>query len=69
MKATELRTQTIAELKSAETAARRERFKLRLQKAGGEMTNTSPIKSARKELARILTVLREKERLSKQEGK
>lgn len=70
MKATdELRKQTIDELQAALSAARRGQFKLRLQKTGGEMANTSLIKKERRKIAQILTILREKQRTSKQEGK
>lgn len=69
MKATELRNQTITELQASLSAARRDQFKLRLQKAGGEMTITHPFKQARRKVARIMTLIREKEHFSKQEGK
>lgn len=68
MKAAELRDKTISELKASLSGARREQFKLRLNKAGGEMTKTHKIKAVRRDIARINTVINEKQAKDKKEG-
>jgi len=60
-KAVDLRNQSISELKHSRSSLLRERFKLRLKKSSGELTKTHPIKDIRRSLARIETILREKE--------
>lgn len=61
MKAKELREKSVSELKASLNTARREQFKLRLTKAGGEMTETHKIKLLRRDIARINSVITEKE--------
>lgn len=65
----ELREKTLPELKASLEVALREQFKLRLVKAGGEMTGTHKIREVRRNIARIATVITEKEKLEKQKGK
>ena len=62
MKASELRELTVAELRDKETALSEQLFALRLQKVTGQLEKSSKVKSAKKELARVLTVLGEKRR-------
>ena len=62
MKASELRDNTVDELKKDEMDLRKELFNLRFQGATGEIQNPSRIKQAKKDLARVLTVITEKER-------
>jgi large subunit ribosomal protein L29 len=69
MNATELREKTVPELKASLEVALREQFKLRLVKAGGEMTDTHKIREVRRNIARIVTVLTQKEKLENQKGK
>jgi large subunit ribosomal protein L29 len=60
MKAAELRDMDDNELSEHLTTARRELFGLRFQHATGELDNTSGLGRARREIARALTVARER---------
>jgi large subunit ribosomal protein L29 len=60
MKAEELRDMTESDLREHITTARRELFGLRFQHATGELDNTAGLKTAKKEIARALTVARER---------
>lgn len=62
MKATELREQTVEELKEQERQLSEKLFTLRLQKVTGTLENSSKVGAARRDLARVLTVLNEKGR-------
>ena len=59
--ATELREATPAELKQTIADIRRVLLDLRFQNASGELENTAGLREARRELARALTVARERE--------
>jgi large subunit ribosomal protein L29 len=59
-KPSELRALTIDELKQEEASLRKELFNLRFQKTTGEIENPLRIRHARKEIAKILTVITEK---------
>ncbi len=61
MKARELRQSSREELLEKLKEAKEELFNLRFQLATGQLDNTSRIKEAKKDIARIFTVLREKE--------
>ena len=60
MNAAELRELDDDELVEHITTARRELFGLRFQHATGELENTAGLRSAKRELARALTVARER---------
>jgi large subunit ribosomal protein L29 len=60
VKARQLREKTVDELRHQEETLREQIFKLRFQAATGQAENPQTIWRARKELARVLTVLREK---------
>lgn len=60
MKASELRDLTQEELRQKEEELADRLFALRLQKSIGQLEKPSRIRNARVELARVLTVLREK---------
>ncbi len=60
MKASELRTKTIAELNHELIELRRTQFNLRMQKATQQLTKPDQINKVRKDIARIKTVMREK---------
>jgi len=60
MKAEELRDLSESELREHLRTARRELFGLRFQHATGELDNTGGLKSAKREIARALTVARER---------
>jgi large subunit ribosomal protein L29 len=59
MKVSELRGLTEEELKAKEEEQARELFNLRFRRASGRLENTARLGQARKDLARVKTVLRE----------
>jgi large subunit ribosomal protein L29 len=61
MKSAELRDLTDVELTEHIHTARRELFGLRFQHATGELDNTASLRRAKREVARALTVLHERE--------
>lgn len=60
MKAAELREHTVEELRDKETELAEQLFALRLQKVTGQLDNPTKMTSVRRDMARVLTVLREK---------
>lgn len=62
MKPSELRALSVAELQQKEMDVRKELFNLRFQLSKGELENNMRIRSLRKDIARILTVITEKEK-------
>jgi large subunit ribosomal protein L29 len=60
MKADELRAKTIDQLKEQLLQLRKEQFNLRFQKASGQLENTGRVKEVRRDIARIKTLLTEK---------
>ena len=65
MKARQLRDMTDEELAEKMVATRKELFNLRFQSATGALENSARLRSAKREIARILTVKTERERLGK----
>ena len=61
MKARELRDHSYDELLQRLKEAKEELFNLRFQAATGQLDNTSRILETRKDIARICTVIRERE--------
>ncbi len=61
-KPAELRAKTVDELKDMLIALRREQFNLRFQRATGQLEATSRIRSVRRDIARIKTMLTERAR-------
>lgn len=61
MKASELKGMANAELATKLDEAYQELFNLRFQKATGKLTNTARRGYVRKDIARIKTILRERE--------
>ena len=57
----ELNTQSAADLKMQLVEAKKELFNLRFQNATNQLDNTSRIKVVRKNIARIQTVITQKE--------
>lgn len=62
MKTSELRNLTLEELQKKLKEARQELFNLRFQLATGQLKNYKRIKQVKKDIARILTVIKEMER-------
>jgi large subunit ribosomal protein L29 len=60
VKARQLRDKSLQELQEQESTLREQIFKLRFQQATGQAENPQRVALVRKELARVLTVLREK---------
>jgi large subunit ribosomal protein L29 len=60
MKARELNDLDPASLRDHIVTARRDLFGLRMQHATGELENTAGLKTAKRDLARALTVARER---------
>ena len=60
MKITEIRTQTIDQLREAIINLKKEAFNLRFQKVTGELSNTARIREIRKSVAKMKTVLNER---------
>jgi large subunit ribosomal protein L29 len=65
--ATELRDLSVEEIENRLSETREELFNLRFQNATGQLDNYKRLGELRKEVARIKTVLRERE-LSESEG-
>ena len=61
MKSTAMRSMTLDELTGHTRELRQENFNLRFRKSAGQVDNPVRIRLARHELARALTVLRERE--------
>jgi len=61
MKASELKEKSVLELQQQLVELFKEQFKLRMQKNTEEMTKTHMFKKIRRNIARIKTILKEKE--------
>ncbi len=61
MKASELRSLSIAELRQKEREIRKELMEMRFQKSIGRLDNPAKYRQLKRDLARVLTVIREKE--------
>ncbi len=55
-----LRANTVDELKTQIVDLKKEQFNLRFQRASGELQNTARMRTIRREIARIKTVLGQK---------
>ena len=60
----ELRAKNVEELNAELVAAKKELFNLRFQNATNQLDNTSRIKEVRKNIARIQTIITEKEKVA-----
>jgi large subunit ribosomal protein L29 len=65
MKASQLREMSRDELVAEEGALRQQLFRLRFQTATGQLESASKVKTVRRDIARILTVLKELESAQK----
>lgn len=61
MKASEIRELDDAELQRRLASLREELFNLRFQLATGQLENTGRVRQVRKDIARIMTILHERE--------
>ena len=64
MKAAELRSKSVSELKLELHNLLRERFNLGMQKGTGQLSRPDQVKKVRRDIARINTVLTEKAKMS-----
>jgi large subunit ribosomal protein L29 len=60
MKARELRDHTVEELQEKERDLADQLFALRLQKVTGQLEKPARVREVRKDMARVMTILREK---------
>ena len=60
MKAREMREKSIDELRSTEAELKEQLFKLRFQRATGQIQNPSKIRMVRRDIARVETILAER---------
>ena len=60
MNAAELKTKTPEELRTQLVALKKEAFNLRFQKATNQLENTARMRSVRRDVARVQTVLNQK---------
>ncbi|MDD6056798.1 MAG: 50S ribosomal protein L29 [Clostridiales bacterium] len=60
----ELKSQSVADLNAQLVNAKKELFNLRFQNATNQLENTSRIKEVRKNIARIQTIITEKEKVA-----
>jgi large subunit ribosomal protein L29 len=67
-KADEFRSRSADELSTQLAGLRKEQFNLRFQRANGQVENTGRIRSLRRDIARIQTVLTEQRRAAQAKG-
>jgi large subunit ribosomal protein L29 len=65
MKANEIRERSNLELTQDIANLKAELFNLRFQQATGQLQNTAKMKSVKKDIARIMTILTERQNLGK----
>jgi large subunit ribosomal protein L29 len=68
MKASEIRNLSAQELVTRLDDAKQEAFNLRFQSASGQLEDTNRLKLLRRDVARILTIIRERELEAAQEN-
>ncbi len=68
MKPEQIRALSVEEIRSRLAEAREEYFKLRFQFATGQLTDHSRLRQARREVARLATIERERELSARAEG-
>ena len=64
MKIADIRAKTVDQLKEDLTNLRKEQFNLRFQRASGQLENVSRIRIVRRDIAKIMTVLADRQRQS-----
>jgi large subunit ribosomal protein L29 len=61
MKASEIRDKNLDQLKEELLRLRKEAFNLRMQRASGQLPQTHLLKETRRDIARVKTVMKEKQ--------
>ena len=64
MKIAEIRSKTVDQLADDLASLRKEQFNLRFQRASGQLENVARIRIVRRDIAKIMTVLAERQRKS-----
>ena len=64
VKTKDLRAMTVDELEAKLLEAKKEQFNLRIQQSTGQLQNTAVIRSVRREIAKINTLLTERKKKS-----
>ena len=62
MKASDVRAKSNDELNTQLAELRKEQFNLRFQRASGQLENTSRVRAVRRDIARIMTALGQRQR-------
>jgi large subunit ribosomal protein L29 len=62
MKASDVRAKSNDELTAQLAELRKEQFNLRFQRASGQLENTSRVRAVRRDIARIMTALGQRQR-------
>ena len=65
MKSEQLRELSVDDLRGKERELREQLFRLRLQKSIGQLDSATKIRATRRDIARVLTVMKHKERAAK----
>jgi len=65
MKAQEFRHMTVDQLDDQLAKLKKEQFNLRFQRASGQLENTSRVREVRRDIARLKTVLQQKQEAQK----
>jgi len=61
MKASAIREMGVEELQHQEAELREQLFRLRVQKSIGQLENTTKLKETRRDIARVVTILKQKQ--------
>lgn len=61
MKASELKDKSVEELQQEQLKLFEEQFKLRMKSASGQLSKTHELGAVRRDIARVKTILREKQ--------
>jgi large subunit ribosomal protein L29 len=64
MKIADIRSKTVDQLGDELATLRKEQFNLRFQRASGQLENVARIRIVRRDIAKIMTVLAERQRKS-----
>ena len=64
MKIADIRRKTVDQLSDELATLRKEQFNLRFQRASGQLENVARIRIVRRDIAKIMTVLAERQRKS-----
>ncbi len=68
MKASEIRKMSVAEIEAAITETRHALMNMRFQTITGQLTDTSQVRVVRREIARLETILKEKQMAEESEA-